>query len=200
MDKTALMNELRADAGRIYKETCTPDTSLVWGEGDLDSPLVIVAEAPGAREDALGRPFVGAAGELLDSELLRVGLIRESIYITNVVKCRPTRVEHGARKNRPPTRSEVRAWLDTLINELSIISPSIILCLGAVAASALIHPEFSVNAERGKWFDGPLNTRAMATFHPAYLLRIRQYSDEALMLFQMDLEAIVSKMREIADP
>ena len=194
MDKSALMEQLRSTARVIQQEYCDPDTKLVWGEGNLDSSLVVVAEAPGASEDVIGRPFVGAAGELLNRELLRAGFTRESIYITNVVKCRPTRGDDGKKSNRPPTTKEVRAWLDTLINELSVISPSIILCLGAVSSSALIHPGFSMNAERGQWFSGPLNTRAIATFHPAYLLRSRQYGEGPLRLFRADLDAVANEL------
>lgn len=175
---------------------CEPGTNLVWGEGDADSSLVLVGEAPGAQEDRLGRPFVGAAGQLLDQELQLAGIPRDGVYITNIVKCRPTVYVEGRKTNRSPTAREVATWRDVLMRELEIISPAVILCLGAVAASVLIHPGFAMKAERGQWFDGPLGMRVMATFHPAFLLRAQQYGDrQSLLLFRQDLNAVAEEAR-----
>lgn len=188
MDKEEQMAMLKSDSLVLHAEVCSPGTKLVWGEGNLDSKLMLIGEAPGGQEDRLGRPFVGLAGQLLNEELQRAGVARDSIYITNVVKCRPTRLSAGGEANRTPGAKEVKPWLETLLKELEIVSPSVLLCLGAVAASSVIHPNFTMNAQRGVWFDGPLGTSAMATFHPAYLLRRKAYSEQ-LELFRLDLDA-----------
>jgi len=198
MGKRELMDELEASSREIHTQVCDPDTNLVWGEGDVDSQLVLVGEAPGEQEDKRIHPFVGAAGEILTSELAMAGLPREHVYVTNVVKCRPTTLDRGRRANRPPTTTESSAWRDALLRELEIISPRVILCLGAVAASALIHPDFKMKAERGKWFDGPLGTKIMATYHPAYLLRARQYGNrEALLQFRTDLTEVTKELQRL---
>lgn len=191
MGKQERMAELKEEALVLHAHTCDPETKLVWGEGNLDSSVVIVGEAPGAEEDKLGRPFVGQAGRLLNRELAAVGLSRNEVYITNVMKCRPLALVDGRRSNRTPTSKEIAAWRDMLIREIETVSPSILLCLGGIAASTLIHSAFSLNAERGRWFDGPLGTKAIATFHPAYILRRQAYGEgESLQLFREDLATV----------
>lgn len=196
MGKQERMAELKEEALVLHAHTCDPETKLVWGEGNLDSSVVIVGEAPGAEEDKLGRPFVGQAGRLLNRELAAVGLSRNEVYITNVMKCRPLALVDGRRSNRTPTSKEIAAWRDMLIREIETVSPRILLCLGGIAASTLIHPAFSLNAERGRWFDGPLGTKAIATFHPAYILRRQAYGDEeSLRLFREDLATVSAALR-----
>ncbi len=193
MGKQDMMSELKSASREVYARTCDVNTRIVWGEGDVEADLVIVGEAPGAEEDRLGRPFVGQAGQLLDRELARVGLSRDQVYITNVVKCRPTTLRAGHRSNRAPNAKELAAWHDLAVREIELVSPRVVLCLGAVAASALIHPRFAMKAERGQWFDGPAGTRAMATYHPAYLLRMMGYSnDRSLLEFRQDLDQAVA--------
>ena len=185
------MDSLKLEARDTHARVCDPGTSLVWGEGKPDAAIAIVGEAPGAQEDRVGRPFVGQAGQLLERELAKAGISRDDVYITNVVKCRPTSPRGGTRANRPPTAREITAWRDLLMRELEVVSPRVILCFGTVAASTLIHPRFAVNAERGRWFSGPFGSRAMATFHPAYLLRRQRYGlGEELRLFRDDLEKV----------
>lgn len=196
MGKQERMAELKEEALVLHAHTCDSETKLVWGEGNLDSIVVIVGEAPGAEEDKLGRPFVGQAGRLLNRELTAVGLSRNEVYITNVMKCRPLALVDGRRSNRTPTSKEIAAWRDMLIREIETVSPRILLCLGGIAASTLIHPAFSLNAERGRWFDGPLGTKAIATFHPAYILRRQAYGDEeSLRLFREDLATVSAAVR-----
>lgn len=124
---------------------------------------MLVGEAPGAREDELGRPFVGAAGELLNRILQAAGFKREEIYITNVVKCRPP-------GNRLPTPDEVQACRPYLENQIKLVNPKIIVCLGALATQALIAPGARITRLRGQWIqkDG---IYYLPTFHPAALLR-----------------------------
>lgn len=196
MNKLEQMEKLKLEASALHNKICEPDTNIVWGEGNLEASLVLVGEAPGAQEDKTGRPFVGQAGRLLDRELAMAGISRDNVYIANTVKCRPTKLENGKKANRPPTTKEVKAWLAVLLQEIEVISPKVIICLGSVAASALIHPQFKMNAERGKWFEGPLGTQIMATFHPAYLLRYAAFGDtKQLEVFRRDLSGASNKLK-----
>jgi uracil-DNA glycosylase family 4 len=147
-------------------------THVVFGEGNVNTPLVLVGEGPGETEDATGRPFVGRAGKLLDEVLRENGMTRQHIYICNVLKCRAAVMENGRLKNRPPRVEEsaaCRNWLDT---QLRLIQPQVILCLGSPAANALIHPNFAITRERGQWFTNtPHAPWIMAALHPAFILR-----------------------------
>ncbi len=147
-------------------------TKVVFGDGNADSPLMLIGEGPGANEDATGLPFIGRAGKLLDEALREAGMLRKHIYITNVVKCRPTLVEDGKIKNRPPRTDEasicVTTWLE---KQIATIQPSVILCLGAPSANAIIHRNFKMTQERGQWFESKYARYAMAALHPAYILR-----------------------------
>lgn len=190
MDKSEQMQLLAAEAEELLEEACDPDTNLVMGEGNLDSGVMFIGEAPGADEDRAGRPFVGRAGKLLNEELQRAGIMRDDVYITNVVKCRPTKLEDGRKKNRAPTAGEVKSWLDLLMREIEIISPEIIVCLGATAASTLLERSIGMKTERGQWFDGPNDTRLTLTYHPSYILRTLNYGRETLMQFRQDLDSV----------
>lgn len=138
-------------------------THVVFGEGNPDAKIMFVGEGPGREEDKQGRPFVGAAGQLLDRILVSVGLDRGEVYITNVVKCRPP-------GNRMPNPDEVEACSLYLYAQIRKINPSIIVCLGALAARTLIDKNARITRIRGEWHekDGIL---IMPTFHPAALLR-----------------------------
>ncbi len=145
---------------------------VVFGEGNPLSPMVIVGEGPGEREDLEGRPFVGRAGQLLDKLISSAGLNRNEIWITNVLKRRASRVVDGRVKNRLPRADELAVYKEYLDRELKIISPKLILCLGNLAANTLIHRNFRMTQEHGEWFSGPCGKKLMATFHPAYILRL----------------------------
>ncbi len=148
------------------------DSRLVFGSGNPRSGVVLVGEAPGADEEKQGKPFVGRAGRLLDEALAQAGLDRASIWITNVVKVRPSEPgAKGGRRNRPPTQGERRAFRPWLIRELEILEPHAVVCLGATAASALLGRPVKIGTERGRWLEGPAGTRVLTTYHPAYLLR-----------------------------
>lgn len=135
---------------------------VVFGEGDPRARLIFIGEGPGEDEDRLGRPFVGKAGRLLNRILEAAGLEREEVFIANIVKCRPPR-------NRAPQREEIETCLPLLEKQIELIDPPLLVCLGAVAAKALLRPDFSITRERGGWneFRGRL---LMPTFHPAALL------------------------------
>jgi uracil-DNA glycosylase family 4 len=146
-------------------------THVVFGEGNPESPLMLIGEGPGQNEDATGRPFVGRSGVLLDECLRENGITRKHIYLCNVIRCRACMVEAGRLKNRPPTPVEAQAcstWLDQTIE---IVQPLVILCLGAPASSAIIHKGFRMMQERGQWFESRYTRYAMAALHPAYILR-----------------------------
>ena len=138
-------------------------TQTVFGEGDSRARLVFVGEGPGHEEDQQGRPFVGAAGQLLTKIIQAMGLAREEVYIGNIIKCRPP-------GNRNPAPDEIDACLPYLQRQLKVIRPDYICALGAVAAKTLLETETPISRLRGR-----LHTygdmKIMPTYHPAYLLR-----------------------------
>lgn len=149
----------------------TRRNSVVFGEGNPRSPLVLVGEGPGETEDLTGRPFVGRAGQLLDRALAENGLDRTSVYICNTVKCRACDWEEGRARNRPPTDAEIAACRPWLERQLRLIAPMVILCIGAPSAKNLIKKDFAITRERGKYFPCAFARTAIATLHPAYILR-----------------------------
>lgn len=150
---------------------CDTRTNVVFGEGNPNTPLVLIGEGPGANEDATGRPFVGRAGQLLDQVLLENGITRRHVYICNVLKCRASIRENASIRNRPPAPGEITACLPWLQQQLDIIKPMVVLCLGAPAANVIIHRDFRMTKERGIWFTSSYAGYAMAALHPAYILR-----------------------------
>ena len=138
-------------------------TNLVFGEGSPQARLMFVGEGPGAEEDLQGRPFVGQAGQLLNNLLNKLGLRREDVYITNVVKSRPP-------GNREPEPDEVAACLPFLIKQIESIQPWVIVTLGRVATHSLLKINTPLTKLRGNWQKFQ-NIRVMPTFHPSYLLR-----------------------------
>jgi DNA polymerase len=147
-------------------------TQIVPGEGNALARIVIVGEAPGEEEDRLGRPFVGRSGKLLDQVLATAGLERRDLWITNAVKARPVAFEDGRARNRAPTAAEVKAWRSCLEEELTLIRPSLVVGLGAVAGKALVGKDFRITAERGNWHkDSLLGLDVLVTWHPSYIMR-----------------------------
>lgn len=138
-------------------------TQSVPGEGSPNAEIVFIGEGPGAEEDRLGRPFVGAAGKLLDQVLEALFIRREDVYIANIVKCRPP-------GNRVPQDEEANACLPYLRAQVALIKPKIIVCLGAIPAKYIIGPEIRITQDRGKWVERK-GFLIMPTFHPAALLR-----------------------------
>lgn len=188
-----LLRQMRA-AGPI--PPCEVPDQLVPGEGSAESGLVIVGEAPGEQEERAHRPFVGPAGKFLRNTLRDQGIDPASVWITNVVKCRPTRTSGGRRVNRAPSRAEASLWEPWLMRELDILRPRIILGLGNLAANTLIHKDFKMGAEHGMWFDGPFSSKALATYHPAYVLRqIGPNAAELRRTFAEDVRKVAEKVR-----
>ena len=152
--------------------------NVVFGEGNPESPLVLVGEGPGDNEDATGRPFVGRAGQLLDKALLDNDLTREHVYICNTVKCRACDWSTGKPVNRPPTDEEISACRRWLVPQLQAIAPKVILCVGSPSAKTLIKKDFKITLERGKYFPCEFAKTALATLHPAYILRNQSQSSD----------------------
>ncbi|MDP9381728.1 MAG: uracil-DNA glycosylase [Chloroflexota bacterium] len=147
-------------------------TRTVFGSGSADAQLMLIGEAPAEADDRTGLPFSGPSGAVLDAWLEEIGLTRGDVWLTNVVKHRPTVVENGREKNRPPRAGEAnacRVWLDI---ELSHVRPSLILALGGTAGKALLGKGFKITQQRGRVLPGPGAIPVIATFHPAYILRL----------------------------
>ncbi len=138
-------------------------TNCVFGVGNRDARLMFVGEAPGEKEDLSGIPFVGAAGQLLDKYLTAVDIDRDSVYIANILKCRPP-------KNRDPNPEEQDKCIGYLREQVRLIRPEIIVCLGRIAAMRLIKPDYRITAEHGQ-FVKKGNFTLTAVYHPAALLR-----------------------------
>jgi uracil-DNA glycosylase len=153
-------------------------TNVVFGEGNARAEVVVVGEAPGQEEDRSGRPFVGRAGRLLDLLLLTAGFPRESVYICNVLKCRPP-------ENRNPMPDEVAACTTSYLHgQLEAIGPRVLLAVGKFAAQALLSSEESIGRLRGG-VHSYRGTPLVVTYHPAYLLRSPQMTRVAWQDFQL---------------
>ena len=158
---------------------------LVFGVGNAQAEVMLIGEGPGEQEDLQGVPFVGPAGKLLDDMLEMIDLDRQKVYIANIVKCRPPR-------NRDPLNVEqeaCRPWLD---RQIALVNPKIIVCLGRIAAMALIREDFRITREHGQWFERD-GRRLMATYHPSALLRDVDKRPEAFM----DLRALRKEIKAV---
>lgn len=168
-------------------ELCKTRTNCVFGTGSTDADILFVGEAPGDNEDKTGIPFVGRAGQLLDKYLYAVDIPRESVYIANILKCRPP-------KNRDPMPAEEDACIDFLRRQVKLIRPKMIVCLGRISAMRLIRPDFKITREHGEWFErgGVLIT---AVYHPALLLRDPRKKEDMLT----DMKKIKEKLDELRE-
>jgi len=159
-------------------------TNLVFGTGNPNAQLMFVGEAPGEQEDLSGIPFVGRAGQLLDRFLYAVDIDRADVYIANILKCRPP-------KNRDPLPEEEDACIGHLREQVRLIRPRIIVCLGRIAAMRMIKPDFKITREHGQWFQKG-NFWMTAVYHPAALLRDPRKKEEMLE----DMKRIAQKLKE----
>lgn len=146
-------------------------TQTVFGEGRKNSKLMIVGEIPGNKEDEIGKPFVGPAGIYLKKTIEKIGLNEEDVYFTNVVKHFKFQNVKNRRLHRSPTTPEIKACVPWLQSEIRVIKPKVILCLGLVAAKALIDKHFHIHEHRGKWYNYTNVIKIIATFHPSAILR-----------------------------
>lgn len=170
--------ELEAACGACHKCALGETrTNCVFGTGSRNARLMFIGEAPGEKEDLSGVPFVGAAGKLLDRFLEAVDISREDVYIANILKCRPP-------KNRDPLPDEEDACIDYLREQVRLISPELIVCLGRISAMRLIKPDFRITKEHGVWFERA-GKRICAVYHPAALLRDPRRKEEMLVDMKM---------------
>ena len=167
---------------------CETRRNVVIGDGARESQILLIGEGPGEQEDLQGRAFVGPAGQLLDRMLACIGLDRGQVYIANVVKCRPPR-------NRDPLPEEQAACLPYLRAQVRLIRPQVIVCLGRVAAQAVIRPDFRITREHGQWVERK-GYWLTATYHPSALLRDPSKKRDAYE----DLKKLRSKLEELGIP
>ena len=165
-------------------DLCKNRTNAVPGDGDSKASIMFIGEAPGRNEDEKGKPFVGMAGKILDETLVKVGLVRSKVYITNVVKCRPP-------ENRVPTEDERRICNDYLEREISIVSPKIICILGRTAYQSLLGGN-SILGNRGKFIQKD-NRIYFLTVHPAAII----YNNKLRKVLEVDLETLVRECRRL---
>jgi uracil-DNA glycosylase family 4 len=190
--------EVLVELERLAKEVCqcrkcdlgSSRTNAVPGEGSAAARIMFVGEAPGADEDAQGRPFVGRAGQLLDKIITACNLKREEVYIGNVLKCRPP-------ENRDPRPDEIISCLPYIQRQIELINPEVIVALGAHAARTLLNTPKSIGQLRGQFHEyfpglGRPAIKLMATFHPAYLLR--NYSEENRRYVWEDMKKVLAEI------
>lgn len=177
-----LKRECMACRGCALAET---RTNVVFGVGSETAEILFIGEGPGQHEDEQGVPFVGKAGQLLDDMLEIIGLDRTKVYIANIVKCRPP-------QNRDPLNVEQDACIGFLRRQTALLRPKIIVCLGRIAAKAIIKEDFKITQEHGQWFQRG-GVQMTAIYHPAALLRDVGKRPETFE----DLKSIQAKAREL---
>ena len=167
-EKSYLLDELRKKIENIENcELKSHAKQLIFSDGISESPIMIVGEGPGQKEDEIGKPFVGDAGMLLNKMLKAINIDRKNIYITNVVNYRPP-------NNRKPEPAEIIRYSNFLREHVSIIDPKILILMGSTAMESLFGSKIKISKERGIWKEVIINNKTyltMITFHPAYLLR-----------------------------
>jgi DNA polymerase len=176
-------------------------TQTVFGEGPRRADIMMVGEQPGDVEDLQGHPFVGPAGRLLDQALEQASIERRAVYLTNVVKHFKWEPRGKRRIHMKPNSAQVsacRPWLET---EIALVKPRILVCLGAVAAQALLGRSFKVSTGRGCFVDSTLAPRVTATVHPSSILRARDDESrrEAMGLFVADLRIVAAERARAGD-
>ena len=164
---------------------CETRHHVVFGEGLRTADVMFIGEGPGEQEDLTGRPFVGRAGQFLDEMLSIIDLDRSRYFIGNMVKCRPP-------QNRDPLNTEIEACIGYLRNQVALIRPKIIVCLGRIAATRLIREDFKITREHGQWFE-KAGVHMMAMYHPSALLRDPRKRPEAFE----DLKKLQAKIWEV---
>jgi uracil-DNA glycosylase family 4 len=184
-DRTSRLRLIREEIGdctrcRLHKQG---RKQIVFGVGNPNADLMFIGEAPGADEDEQGEPFVGRAGQLLNNMIKAMGLLREDVYIANIIKCRPP-------SNRTPERDECETCSPFLMQQIKVIEPRAIVALGAVAAKTLLAVNAPMSELRGHWYDFR-GTKLAVTYHPAFLLRDPRQKKEAWKDLQMVMKELV---------
>lgn len=190
--KVAAFAELRARAMACVKcpHLASSRKNVVFGVGNIDASLMFVGEAPGADEDRQGEPFVGKAGELLTKIIVAMGLSRETVYIANILKCRPDTPGQTA-GNRKPTSQEMETCIPYLHEQIDLIKPKAIVALGGTAVEGLLGKTAGIMKLRGNW-QTYRNIPLMPTYHPAYLLRNQALSEKRRVW--EDMLAVMEKL------
>jgi uracil-DNA glycosylase family protein len=189
------LDQLRAEAaGCRLCPLWQTGTQTVFGEGAARSTVVLVGEQPGDQEDRAGRPFVGPAGRVLDEGLELAGIDRSAAYVTNAVKHFKWTARGKRRIHQKPNAAEIAACTGAwLTQELAVVRPEVVVCLGATAAQALLGRQFRVTKQRGTWVESDLAPHVTATIHPSAILR--QRTDEERHL---EMQAFVRDLQEVA--
>jgi uracil-DNA glycosylase len=187
-DGAETWSELRETAaGCQHCELWQRATQTVFGEGPVPARAMFVGEQPGDKEDRAGRPFVGPAGRILDDALAELGWDRGELYVTNAVKHFKWTPSGSVRIHKSPNAREIKACAPWFEAELAHVRPELLVCLGAVAAKALLGSQFRLTASRGTFIDSPLAPHVLATVHPSSILRARDDRDAAQAAFVDDL-------------
>ena len=189
-DKQSLLENLKSKILNISDcELKKNSKQIVFNDGNPMSPIMIIGEGPGQKEDEMGKPFVGDAGVLLNKMLKAINIERPKVYITNVVNYRPP-------NNRKPEPAEITRYSEYLRKHISIINPKILILMGSTAMESLFGSKIKISKERGNWKDVIINNKSyltMITFHPAYLLR----QPEQKKYSWTDLKEIRKKIDEL---
>lgn len=190
------MNRLREEMAEFFGTVYADEPRrLVFGEGDEHARIVLIGEAPGEQETRQGRPFVGKAGKNLDEFLALSGLDRRTLYITNTVKFRPTRVSDTGRiVNRPPTREEIKLSLPWLLKEIRQVEPEIVVTLGNVPLKALAGSDKTVGECHGGWMDWE-GVRLYPLYHPASII----YNRALKPVYEQDVVRLGEEVRKCRD-
>jgi uracil-DNA glycosylase len=193
------LTELRKAAARctacsLYKHA----TQTVFGEGPEHARIVMIGEQPGDQEDRQGHPFVGPAGTLLNKALAAIGISRDEVYVTNIVKHFKWEPRGKRRIHKKPSALEIsacRPWLDS---ELAAIRPQVVVLLGATAAQGILGRHFLVSQQRGRWISSKIAPHVLATVHPSSILRAadEESRHQELAKFIEDLRPVAALMRE----
>ena len=189
-DKKILLKKLKDKISTISEcKLKNNSNNIVFNDGNINSPIMLIGEAPGQKEDELSKPFVGEAGSLLNKMLSAINLNRKDLYITNVVNYRPP-------LNRKPDSNEIRKYSEFLLEHVYIIKPKIIILLGSTAMEAFFGSNLKISKERGIWKEMLIKDKTfltMVTFHPAYLLR----QNDQKKYSWIDLKNIRNKIDEL---
>jgi len=188
---------LRADAARCRDcPLWEHATQTVFGEGPEHTPLMLMGETPGDKEDKQGHVFVGPAGHVLDEALAEAGIDRAGVYLTNAVKHFKWAPARGGklRLHKKPSRAEVVACRQWWERELDAVKPQVLGLLGATAAQAVFGPSFRVTKQRGEWFDLDNGVSALATIHPSAVLRAEERRDDEFAGLVKDLRAMANRL------
>ena len=173
----------------------TTRRQVVFGVGAAPARLMIIGEGPSEADDASGEPFSGPSGRVLGAWLEALGLARHEVWLSNVVRCRPAVLEGGRLRNRPPRAAEIaacRLWMDT---EQRLVHPSVILCVGATAGRAVLGKDFKMTRDRGRWLRAADDTPTLATYNPAYVLRLEgDERDRAESEVASDLASVKARL------